>query len=229
VTEDADSTTVIITATAGTAPTDADGMEVAVTAAGASGAVAGDFRATETAGGTTITIPMGMTSATDTMYVTALDDAEMEEDGEAIQLSDTGKADVNGVYAMPASIMIVDTDPDISVSLDHTSLDEGSGATVVTVTADLGAPSPGILTFTIGDVAACAAVETSVAGPTFRIDTGQMSASGTVTVTPVANIDDGNTDCAVPVTVAPAAKANGINWTLQAAEVTIVNEDDSSS
>ena len=56
-----------------------------------------------------------------------------------------------------------------------------------------------------------------------------MSASGTVTVTPVADIDNGNTDCAVPVTVAPAAKANTINWTLQAAEVTIVNADDSSS
>ncbi|MXX68732.1 MAG: hypothetical protein F4Y74_07215 [Gemmatimonadales bacterium] len=227
VTEDADSAMVIITATAGSAP--AADETVTVTAAGASGAVAGDFRVTPTDGATAITVAAGMTSGMDTVYVTALDDAEMEEAGEAIELSDTGKADVNGVYAMPASIMIVDSDPDISVSLDHTSLDEGSGATVVTVTAELGMPSPGILTFTIGNVAACAAVETSVAGPTFRIDTGQMSASGTVTVTPVADIDDGNTDCAVPVTVAPAAKANGINWTLQAAEVTIVNADDSSS
>ena len=72
-------------------------------------------------------------------------------------------------------------------------------------------------------------VETSVAGPAFRIDTGGMSASGTVTVTPVADIDNGNTDGPVPVTVAPTAKANTINWTLQEAEVTIVNADDSSS
>ena len=162
VTEDADSAMVIITATAGSAP--AADETVTVTAAGASGAVAGDFRVTPTDGATAITIAMGMTSGTDTVYVTALDDAEMEEAGEAIELSDTGKADVNGVYAMPASIMIVDSDPDISVSLDHTSLDGGSGATVVTVTAELGAPAPGILTFTIGDVAACAAVETPLPG-----------------------------------------------------------------
>ena len=226
VTEDADSATVIITLTAATAPTDAAGTTLTVGATETSGASSGDFRVT---GVGDITIPMSMTSAIDTVYVTAIDDAEMDEDGEAIQFAVSANTDVNGIYVAPASIMIVDTDPDITVSLSHTELDEGSGATVVTVTAELGAPAPGILSFTIGDVAACAAVETSVAGPAFRIDTGGMSASGTVTVTPVANIDDGNTDCDVPVTVAPAAKANAVNWTLQDAEVTIVNADDSES
>ena len=191
--------------------------------------MAGDFRITSDGDGTNdITIPMGMTSAIDTVYVTALDDAEMDEAGEAIEFSVSGSTDVNGAYVMPTSIMIVDADPDISVSLSHTELDEGSGATVVTVTAELGAPSAGILTFTIGDVAACDAVATSVAGQPFRIDTGGTSASGTVTVTPVAgNLNHADTECAVPVTVEPAAKANTINWTLQAAELTIANADDS--
>ena len=226
VTEDADSATVIITLTAATAPTDAAGTTLTVGATESSGAAAGDFRVT---GVGDMTVPMSMTSVIDTVYVTAIDDAEMDEDGEAIQFAVSANTDVNGVYVAPTSITIIDVDPDITVSLSHTELDEGSGATVVTVTAELGAPAPGILSFTIGDVAACAAVETSVAGPAFRIDTGGMSASGTVTVTPVADIDDANTDCDVPVTVAPAAKANAVNWTLQDAEVTIVNEDDSES
>ncbi|MXW36206.1 MAG: hypothetical protein F4Z60_12225 [Chloroflexi bacterium] len=230
VTEDADSATVIITATAGTAPTDAAGTVLAVGATGIGGATGDDFRVTSDADGdNNITIPMGMTSAIDTVYVTALDDAEMEEVGNAIEFAVSANSAVEGIYVAPTSIMIVDVDPDISVTLSHTSLDEGSGATQVTVTATLGAPSDGILTFTIGDVSECDAVETSVAGGTFRIDRGQSSASGTVTVTPEANIDDGNTDCPVPVTVAPTAKANTVNWTLQATEVTIVNADDSSS
>ena len=179
-----------------------------------------------------ITIPADSTSAIDTVYVTALDDVEMEEAGEAIEFAVSANTEVNGVYVAPASIMIVDVDPDITVSLSHTSLDEGSGATVVTVTATLpaGVTAPGILTFTIGDVAGgCDAVETSSQNATFRIDTGGSSGSGNVAVTPVADINDDDVDCAVPVTVAPPAKANTVNWTFEAAELTIVNADDSSS
>ena len=232
--EDADSTTVIIRATAGTAPTDAAGLNVDLTATGTGGAVGGDFRITSDGdGGNAINIPMGMTSAIDTVYVTALDDAEMNEVGEAIEFSDTGKATVTGQYAMPDRLTIIDADPDISVTPSDTSLDEGSGATVVTVTAELDAAPNEILTFTIGTFsgAQCTGdVVTSVAGPVFRMGPAETSASGTVTVTPAANINGGNVNCTVPVTVEPAAKQGGtINWTLQAVELTIVNADDSSS
>ena len=226
--EDADSTMVIITATAGTAPTDETGFTVAVKSAASGGAnETTDYRV---ASENDITIPMDSTSAIDTVYVTALDDAEMNEVGEAIVFTDGDYADVEDVYVVPASIMIIDADPDISLSLSHTSLDEGSGATVVTVTAELGAPSPGILTLTIGNIADCTAVESSGQDQTFRIDAGQSSGSGTVSVTPVADIDDNNVDCDVTATVVPEAKPGSdpvVNWTLQAAELTIVNADDS--
>jgi len=231
VTEDADSATVIITATAGTAPTDAAGRTLTVASAGAGGAVAGDFRVTSDGDGANdIVIAMGETSATDTVYVTALDDADMDEAAsEAIEFSVSGSTDPNGTYVVPTSIMIVDVDPDISVELSHSSLDEGSTATVVTVTATLpsGVTAPGIMTFTIADGSAC--VNAAWTGDTFTINTRGTTGSGTVTVTPVADFNGNDEDCAVGVTVAPAAKANTVAWTLQAAELMIVNADDSTS
>ncbi|WP_428275821.1 hypothetical protein [Candidatus Palauibacter sp.] len=228
--EDADSTAVVVTATAATAPTADAGLTIPLTLAGTSGAGDTDFRATMTGTANEIVIPKGKKSAIDTVYVTALDDANtVSELGEQIEISDNTRTEVNGLYVTPRRITIIDADPDITLSLSRTSLNEGSDATAVTVTATLGAPSRGILTFTIGDVSTCSAVSASSA-QTFRIDTGQTSGSGSVTVTPVADINDNNVDCEVTATVEPATKPGGsINWTIKAAELTIVNADDSES
>lgn len=231
VSEDADSVKVYITATAATAPTEMEGLVVELTATPTGDAVAGDYRVGLVGddGGNQITIPMGMKSAMDSVYVIALDDTEVDELGEAIEFGDATKADVNGVYVAPVSITIIDADPDITLSVAPGSLDEGADTTSVTVTADLGdVQAATILTFTIaaGTTTECATWPTQ----TLRIDTGQSSASATLSVTPADDIDDDDAKCEVTAEVAPATKANStVNWTIKAAELTVRNADESES
>ncbi|WP_419163344.1 hypothetical protein [Candidatus Palauibacter sp.] len=231
--EDADSTAVVVTATAATAPTDADGLTIDLALAGVSGGVDGDFRAMMTGTENQIVIKKDETSAIDTVWVTAIDDANAESElGEQIEIRDDDRTDVNGLYVAPWRITINDADPDITLTVTrNSSIDEGADATSVEVTAALpdGVTAPEILTFTIGNVSVCSAVSASASGQTFTIDTGSSSGSGTVSVTPVANIDD-DVDCDVTATVAPPAKTTGgVNWTIKDAALTIVNADDSES
>ncbi len=237
--EDADSTAVVVTATAATAPTDAAGLTIDLTLAGVSGGTgdgAGsdgdDFRATATGTGNQIVIKKGDKTAIDTVWVTAIDDANADSElGEQIEISDDTRTDANGVYVAPAKITIIDADPDITLTVTrNSSIDEGADATSVEVTATLptGVTAPHILTFTIGNIAACDAVSASASDQTFTIDTGSSSGSGTVSVTPEDDIDGDDMDCDVTATVAPEAKTTGgVNWTIKDAELTIVNSDDS--
>ena len=52
-------------------------------------------------------------------------------------------SDPNGVYYVPASVMIIDDDPDIMLSLSQDEVNEADGTVTVTITAEADEPVNG--------------------------------------------------------------------------------------
>ena len=186
---------------------------------------------------TTITIPADMLVGKDSVTLTPVDDAEIETAAEALSVAASavdGNPPATGrVWVTTHDIAIEDADPDVMLSLSHDgTLDENSGETVVTVTATLvNGTAPEILDFTVSAASGCInATWSSPSGP-LRIDGGASSGSVDVTVTASTNFNGPNEECDVAATTAenrPAAHdGSNVLYTIQAAELTIVNADGS--
>ena len=245
--EDAGNTPVVITAIAGSAHDSARVLTIAV-GGGTTDGVGTDF--SNDAGGTSatsITIPKGMTESagTDTLHLSATDDA-IPDESEALTVTATALSygaqsgitlGESAVHVIAADIPIIDMDPDMTLSIstpDGTSVAEGPGSASmdVTVTFRRGAVAPGIMSITVAastDGTACVGA-TWDATTTLRIDNGASSGTVSVPLT-LADINDSNETCEVSASVVtPANKPDGTaTYTIGTAELTIVNTDGSES
>ena len=216
--EDADPTTVTVTASTD-GDTFADDRTVTVTI-GADGdaAVAGsDY---ERVAGFTITIAAGRTSASETFILTPIDDTVVEGD-ETITVAGTSP----GLVVHGTSVTIVDDDhTDLTLSADPARVPEEAGATTVTVTASTDGDTfaaDRTVTVTIGatgDAAVAGSDYERVAGFTVTIAAGHTSGSETFTLTP---IDDRVIEGDEPLTVAGSSPGLVVHGTT----VTIVDDD----
>ena len=236
--EDADAVEVTVTVTAGTAPATGATHEVALTLAAGGDAADADFTATDKTGtalsgnALTLTIAAGMTSADSTIMVSAVDDTDQNEVNDLITV---GPATANpaagqGLYVKPDEITINDADPDVMVSLDPGSFDETDDNVAIEVTATR--PSGGGVV--VVDIAAATTGECSAgtwSATTLTIDQGSGSSSATVTITVDGQGDFHGDDvtCQLVATIGTGtpAKASGTVYTVETADLTIRNADNS--
>ena len=216
--EDADATTVTVTASTD-GDTFADDRTVTVRI-GADGdpAVAGtDY---ETVSGITITIAAGRTSASSSFTLTPSDDTIIEGD-ETLTVAGTSP----GLVVRGTAVTIVDDDhTEITLSADPARVPEDAGATTVTVTASTDGDTfadDRTVTVTIGAAADPAVAGTdyaTVSGFTVTIAAGQTSGSETFTLTPS---DDTIVEGDETLTVAGTSPGLVVHGTA----VTIVDDD----
>ena len=185
VSEDADATTVTVTASTD-GDTFADDRRVTVRiGAGDDPAVAGTDYATVS--GFTVTIAAGQTSASSSFTLTPSDDTIVEGD-ETLTVAGTSPGLV--VHAIAATI-VDDDHTEITLSADPASVSEDAGATTVTVTAGTDGDTfadDRTVTVTIGadaDPAEAGSDYETVSGFTITIAAGRTSASSTFTLTPI--------------------------------------------
>ena len=224
VSEDAGTTVVKVTAALdGAVRPEATTVTMSVGAAGDT-AVAGfayevvpDFR---------LTIPMGFASGEAIFTLTPVDD-EVAEGDEAITVS----GEAAGLAVESAELTLEDNDTasrSVELSLNPAAMSEGSGATVVAVTAALDAGArlgPTTVTVSVG-----AETDTAQSGtdyeavPAFRltISAGSVSGEASFTLTPE---DDRLVEEAETVTVSGSAAG----LTVEPAELTLSDDDTTSS
>ena len=217
VAESAGPTTVTVTATVDGASTYATDQTVPISVAGSetSGAVGfasvTDFH---------VMLARGQRSGTTTFALTPEDDVVDEMD-ETITISSTHSA-----VSAPTTLKLTDDDAapsGISLSLDPTSVDEGAGATRVTVTATV----EGGTTFASAQTVDLSAAGSGMAGvvgfapvPDFSFTITAAEAAGTATFT--LNPEDNEVDEADEVVTLSSSNAN----VRSAVRLTIVDDDE---
>ena len=233
-----------VTVTAGTAPAAETTVSVVIGPDAASGAANADFEGgSPTPASVDVVIAAGMTSGEAEVMIDAADDAERDEVNEMISLTVSGSAE-QGVYYVPGSIGIMDDDPDVTLSLDVTSVDEDAGTVTVTITgtADAGVVG-GILNFSLthgaaatgggtatrGDPGSTAATDDYRAPATVALQfsgAGQTTATATVTL----EINDDGDDEANETIIfddADGAQVAGAGKTYTVGPVTLtINDND---
>ena len=238
ISENDDAAEVTVTVTAGTAP-DADAtVTVTIGPDAASGAVAADFEGgSPTPASVDVTIEAGETSGEAEVMIDAADDAVRDEVSEKIELTQSGSTE-QGVYYVPGSIAIMDDDPDVTLSLDVTEVDEDAGTVTVEITgtADAGEIG-GILNFAIalggtatrGDPGTTTATDDYRAPATVALQfsgAGQTTATATVTL----EINDDGDDEANETIIfddADGAQVAGAGKTYTVGPVTLtINDND---
>ena len=228
--EDDAATEVTVTVTAGTATSAARTVTVDL------GYPSGDAETTPAAPTTaTVVIAADATSGDTTVNVDALDDIVQDEANEEIGLTVSGSAPTGtGPYYKPASIAIVDNDPDITVSLmvDGVATDEVSeaaGTVTVTITATADAPVGGITTFTLaegGGVNSPTDYLDNLGTITLTINARETTASTDITLTLV---DDSNVEGTEILELADADGASDgtKTWSIQTAKLKFIDNDSS--
>ena len=219
--EDGGATTVTVTAALDAGARTAATPVTVTVGAGADSAVEGtDY---QTVADFAITIAAGATSGAGTFTLTPVDDGLAEGDEE---LSLGGSA--SGLTVAGADVTIADDDTastEVTLSASPSSVSEGAGATVVTVTAALDggarvAATP--VTVTVGsgaDSAVEGADYESVSDFAITIAAGATSGAGTFTLTPV---DDGLAEGDEELSL--SGSASGL--TVAGASVTIRDDDE---
>ena len=235
--EDADAVEVTVTVTAGT-EAGTGGQEVALTLAPGGGAAEADYAATDlddtalSGNALTLTIAAGETSADSTIKVRAVDDTDPNEVNELITVGPTtaNPAAGQGVYVKPDEITINDADPDVMVTLDPGSFDETDDNVAIEVTATR--PSGGgvvVVEIAAASTSECSAGTWSATTLTIDGGTGSSSVTETITVDGQGDFDGDDVTCELVATISSTTpvKTSGIAYTVQTAELTIVNADDS--
>ena len=237
--EDADAVEVTVTVTAGTAPATGATHSVALNLTPGGGAEDADFSVTDLddtalAGGNplTITIAAGETTADSTVKVSAVDDTNQNEVNDLITVGPVtaNPAAGQGVYVKPDEIMIVDKDPDVTVSVDPGSIDETDDDVAIEVTATR--PSGGgvvVVVIAAASTGECSAGTWSETTMTIDGGTGSSSVTETITVDGQGDFDGDDVTCELVATIGSGTpnKASGTAYTVQTAELTIVNADES--
>lgn len=226
-----------VTVTAGTAPAAETTVSVAIGADAASGAADADFQGGSPPAAVDVVIAAGETSGEAEVMIDAADDAERDEVNEKISLTVSGSTE-QGVYYVPGSIAIMDDDPDVTLSLDVTSVDEDAGTVTVQVTgtADAGVVG-GILNFSLalGGTATRGDPGTTTATDDYRAPANvalQFSGAGqtTATATVTLEINDDGTDEANETIIfddADGAQVAGAGKTYTVGPVTLtINDND---
>ena len=168
----------------------------------------------------TVTIASGATSGTGTFTLTPADDAVDEAD-ETITVS--GSSGTLTVNATTLALTDDDATPAVDLSVSPTSVDEGDGATTVTVTATLNPttvtfPADTAVTVSVTDSNTSGVVGfTAVSDITVTIASGATSGTGTFTLTPA---DDAVDEADETITV------SGSSGTLTVNETTLALTDD---
>ena len=226
-----------MTVTAGTAPTAETTVTVAIGADAASGATGADFEGgSPTPASVDVVIAASMTSGEAKVMIDAADDAARDEVNEKIALTVSGSAE-QGVYYVPASIGIMDDDPDITLSLDVTEVDEDAGTVTVEVTGTTDVQVNGILNFALalggtatrGDVGTTTATDDYRAPATVALQFNLGATSASATVTLEIN-DDGDDEANETIIFDDADGAQvagaGKTYTVGPATLTITDNDD---
>ncbi|WP_420615786.1 hypothetical protein [Candidatus Palauibacter sp.] len=198
---------------------------VAVTLGPGTGTVAADIESTS-ASSASVTVDAAKRTGADTVSVNAVDDAERDEENEAISLTATSTE--QGVYVGPAMIMIRDDDPDFTLSADVTEVDEDAGTVTVTFTATTDTPVGGIVNFSL---ATSGTAETAdfTASPTavpLQIDGGSTRGTATVTLTITDDGDDEPNETIIFDDADGAEVTGDKTYTLNSVTVTIIDNDD---
>ena len=237
--EDADAVEVTVTVTAGTAPATGATHSVALNLTPGGDAAAADFSATDKAdaalAGTnelTLTIAAGMTSADSTIKVSAVDDTDQNEVNDLITVGPVAAnpAAGQGLYVKPDEITINDADPDVMVTLDPGSFDETDDNVAIEVTATR--PSGGgvvVVEIAAASTSECSAGTWSATTLTIDGGSGSSSVTETITVDGQGNFHGDDVTCEFVATISSdtPAKTSGTAYTVQTAELMIVNADDS--
>ena len=198
--ENADATDVEITVNAGLGADISAAVEIGLTEGDDTGTANTDLETTSEATASVTVMAdeeTGMRSGVDTVSVDATDDATQDELNEAINVAATTPSSAEqGVYVKPAMIMILDDDPDFTLTADMTEIDEDAGTVTVELTATTTEAVGGIVNFelALGGTATRGAANTDdYNGPatvTLQIDGGGTSATATVTLTIVDDAAD---------------------------------------
>ena len=162
---------------------------IPITATGADGAGSGDYSLSATS----VTIAGGSTSATFT--VTATDDSD-NDDGESVNLSfGTNLPDaVSAGTQATATVSLTDNDvPQVTVEFGAASYTATEGGTAATVTVNLSADPERTVIIPITATGADGATsgDYSLSATSVTIDSGETSATFTVTATDDSDNDDG--------------------------------------
>ena len=216
--EDADPTTVTVTASTDGDTFAADRtVTVSIGAAGDPAVAGSDY---ETVTGFTITIAAGHTSGSETFTLTPIDDRVIEGD-EALSVAGSSP----GLVVHGTSVTIVDDDyTEITLSADPARVSEDADPTNVTVTASTdGDTFTGDRTVTVSigadaDPAVAGSDYETVSGFSITIAAGQTSGSETFTLTP---IDDHFMEGDEPLTVAGTSPG----LVVHATTVTLAEDD----
>ena len=167
---------------------DAD-TRITVSVTPASPATASDYRLSAN---TTLTIPAGQRTSTETVIITAVDNDAVEADK---RLSITGTAaNTNYARSLPvtgAALTITDDDsPRVTLTLSDSSIAENGGTTTVTATQDKPDDSDTRITVSVTPVSPATASDYRLsANTTLTIPAGQRTSTGIVTITAVDNDD----------------------------------------
>ncbi|MXW68010.1 MAG: hypothetical protein F4Z72_13550 [Gemmatimonadales bacterium] len=225
ISEDDDPTEVVVTVNAGEAADVANAISVTL---GAGANTAADDIAGGSAATAEVTVSAMSRTGADTVMVDATDDANRDEENESIALTVSGSTQ-QGVYTEPASIAIMDDDPDVMLTLDMDEVDEDAGTVTVKITATADAPVNGIATFNIaltGTATGGGTDYTDPAAVTLTINTNGTTATADVTLT----IQDDATDEANETIIFDDADGSNViggkTYTVGPATLTIIDNDD---
>ena len=174
----------VSTVTATLTGASSEAVTVMVTAGPVSPAVVADF----TQSGTTLTIAVGQTTSTGMVTLTAVDNA-VDSPNKTIRV--TGSVTGGNGVSAPASqdLTITDDEGARTVALVLTPTEIGENVGVSTVTATLSGASSEEVTVTVSATAVSPAVagDFTQSGTTLTIAAGQMTSTGSVTLTAVNN------------------------------------------
>ena len=231
--EDDDAVEVLVTVKAGGTLTSQHAVSVDIGANAASGAVAADLTA---GSGNIVNLILGTPTtareSSEPVMIDAADDAERDEVGESIALTVSTSAE-QGVYYEPASIAIIDDDPDVTLSLDMDEVDEDAGTVTVEITATADEAVSGITTFELALTGTATGGGTDYTPPatvTLRIDGGSTSGSTSVTLTITDDGDDESNETIIFDDANGAQAAvpggGGKTYTVSPVTLTIIDNDD---
>lgn len=181
-----------------------------------------------------VVIAANATSGMDTVTVDALDDNVREEANESIALTVSG-SDPTTVYYKPASIAIMDDDPDVTLSLNMTEVDEDAGTVTVEITATADEAVSGVTTFALaltGTATGGGTDYTDPAATSLSLTINARATTGSTTVTLTIN-DDGDDESNETIIFDDADGAQaavpgggGKTYTVAPVTLTIVDNDD---
>ena len=235
--EDADAMDVEVTVTAGLGADITSAVTVSLAPRAGTSTTTADFDQTTTR--VDVTVAAATRTGKETIEVMAVDDAVQNEVNEAIQFVGPNNVPTTGAaYVNPAYLMIVDDDPDITLSVDVDEVDEDAGTVTVEITATADAPVGGILTLDLTALASADAANGIDAGTaeaadytlnpttvTLRIDGGSTSGTATVSLTIVDDGDDESNETIV-LWDADGGAAGGKTYTTAPVMLTIIDNDD---